>query len=125
VQENTYAEHNFLDSNCHGAHTHVFGLEGNLSNNKNFNDAVTSFVIIDGNCECRNVSPVGSEALIMAQKLSQDARIAIARAVDSGPARVNVNVSKRERSGIIRRQFCGGRRVAAIFRGTHDKSRAR
>jgi hypothetical protein len=30
---------------------------------------------------------------------------------------VNVNESERERSGIIRRQFCGVRRVEAIFRG--------
>jgi hypothetical protein len=30
---------------------------------------------------------------------------------------VNVNESERERSGIIRRQFCGVRRVGAIFRG--------
>src|SRR3977135_52401 len=29
----------------------------------------------------------------------------------------NVNESERERSGIIRRQFCGVRRVEAIFRG--------
>jgi hypothetical protein len=32
---------------------------------------------------------------------------------------VNVNESERERSGIIRRQFCGVRRVEAIFRGAH------
>jgi hypothetical protein len=30
---------------------------------------------------------------------------------------VNVNESERERSGIIRRQFCGVRRAEAIFRG--------
>ena len=30
---------------------------------------------------------------------------------------VNENESERERSGIIRRQFCGVRRVGAIFRG--------
>src|SRR6267154_1085790 len=30
---------------------------------------------------------------------------------------VNVNESERERSGIICRQFCDGRSVAAIFRG--------
>src|SRR4030081_3353213 len=30
---------------------------------------------------------------------------------------VNVNESERERSGIICRQFCGVRRVGAIFRG--------
>src|SRR3977135_3661634 len=34
---------------------------------------------------------------------------------------VNVNESERERSGIICRQFCGVRRVAAIFRGAHMK----
>ena len=33
--------------------------------------------------------------------------------------RVNVGESGRERSGIIRRQFCGARQVAAIFRGAH------
>jgi hypothetical protein len=32
---------------------------------------------------------------------------------------VNVNESERERNGIIRRQFCGGRRLRAIFRGAH------
>jgi acyl carrier protein len=32
---------------------------------------------------------------------------------------VNVNESERERSGIICRQFCDGRSVAAIFRGAH------
>jgi hypothetical protein len=30
---------------------------------------------------------------------------------------VNVNESERERNGIIRRQFCGGRQLRAIFRG--------
>jgi hypothetical protein len=30
---------------------------------------------------------------------------------------VNVNESERERSGIIRTQFCGVRKVGAIFRG--------
>src|SRR5205823_498095 len=30
---------------------------------------------------------------------------------------VNVNESGRERNGIIRRQFCGGRQLRAIFRG--------
>src|SRR5256886_14571117 len=30
---------------------------------------------------------------------------------------VNVNESEREQSGIIPRQFCGARRVRAIFRG--------
>src|SRR2546430_7663459 len=32
---------------------------------------------------------------------------------------VNVNESEREQSGIIPRQFCGARRVRAIFRGAH------
>ena len=32
---------------------------------------------------------------------------------------VNENKSERERSEIIRRQFCGVRRIRAIFRGAH------
>src|SRR6266436_3633825 len=33
--------------------------------------------------------------------------------------RVNVHESEREQSGISRRQFCGVRRLAAIFRDAH------
>src|SRR5207245_5703198 len=36
--------------------------------------------------------------------------------------RVNVHESEREQSGISRRQFCGVRRLAAIFRGAQMTS---
>jgi hypothetical protein len=40
----------FQNANFHGAHKHLFGSESNLNaaDDKSFNDAISSFVIISG-----------------------------------------------------------------------------